>query len=146
MPKAEKAKKVSYFGMKSEADAYHWDELVKEKETYWDGVRNYQARNVMKDMVVGDIVFFYHSVKEKRFVGVARVTKEHYQDPTTDDTKWVAVDIEAVKPLKKFLDLKTVKADKAFADMALVKQARLSVFHMTPKHAARILKLCETTL
>ena len=141
-----KKAKVAYYGMKSEPNCYHWDELVKEGSTYWDGVRNYQARNVMKDMRTGDVVFFYHSVGPREFVGVARVTKEHYQDPTTDDEKWVAVDIEPIKALKKNVHLSQIKADSSFADMALVKQARLSVFPMTKAHADKVLKMAATKL
>eukprot|EP01060_Flectonema_neradi_P000194 TRINITY_DN10139_c0_g2_i1.p1 TRINITY_DN10139_c0_g2~~TRINITY_DN10139_c0_g2_i1.p1 ORF type:complete len:145 (+),score=29.42 TRINITY_DN10139_c0_g2_i1:63-497(+) len=141
-----KQKKVSYFGMKSEPAAYSWDELVKEKETYWDGVRNYQARNVMKDMKIGDLVLFYHSMTEKAFVGVAEVTKEWYQDPTTEDTKWVAVDIIPIKELKKKVSLRTIKEEPKLSEMKLVKQSRLSVFHIDEKDFKLILKMAETKL
>eukprot|EP01064_Diplonema_japonicum_P019018 TRINITY_DN27723_c0_g1_i1.p1 TRINITY_DN27723_c0_g1~~TRINITY_DN27723_c0_g1_i1.p1 ORF type:complete len:144 (+),score=43.33 TRINITY_DN27723_c0_g1_i1:43-474(+) len=141
-----KTSKVKYWGMKSEPGAYHWDELVKEKETYWDGVRNYQARNMMKEMKKGDIVLFYHSVTEKKFVGIAKVTKEHYQDPTTKDTKWVAVDIKPVKPLEEPVTLAQVKAEPKLKETALVRQARLSVFPLDEKEFKIIMKMAETTL
>ena len=145
MPKESKSK-ISYYGMKSEPGCYCWDDFVKEKETYWDGVRNYQARNVMKDMKIGDQVLFYHSVSDKEFVGVAEVTKEWYQDPTTEDTKWVAVDIVPVKPLKKKVSLKMVKDEPKLSEMKVVKQARLSVFHVEESHFKLILKMAQTKL
>ncbi|KAJ9452561.1 hypothetical protein DIPPA_23176 [Diplonema papillatum] len=148
MPKAAKilSGRAKFYGMKSEPKAYSWADLVKEGSTYWDGVRNYQARNVMKDMKIGDIILFYHSVTDKEFVGVCRVVKEFYQDPTTDDTKWVAVDIEPLKPLKKKISLADVKAEAKLASMAMLKQVRLSVFPMTEGEAKHILKMAKTEL
>ena len=92
---------LKYWLIKSEPFKYPWEQLKKDKETYWDGVRNYQARNNMKLMEKGDPLFFYHSNEGKEIVGLTRVIKEAYQDPTTDDEKWVAVDVEAIKPLNK---------------------------------------------
>lgn len=113
--------------MKSEPYAYHWDQLVEDGQTFWDGVRNYQARNNMKAMHKGDLVLYYHSNKGVEFVGIAEVIKESYPDPTIDDDRWVAVDIKPVIPLPKFISLKEIKTHAALKDMVLVKQGRLSV-------------------
>ena len=118
---------MNYWLMKTEPNAYSWDDLVKDGQTYWDGVRNYAARNFMKEMKVGDLVFIYHSVKERNVVGIAEIIKEHYQDPTTDDDRWVAVDIKPLQKLENAVNLDQVKADKRLQDTALVKISRLSV-------------------
>src|SRR6185436_2307528 len=102
---------MNYWLVKSEPDAYSWDMLVKDGKTFWNGVRNYQARNNLKEMKKGDLVFFYHSNEGKDIVGIAKVVKEAYQDPTTDDARWVVVDLAPEKPLKKSVTLETVKAD-----------------------------------
>lgn len=113
--------------MKSEPGAYSWDDLVNDKKTFWDGVRNYQARNNMKAMKVGDLALYYHSVNDKCAVGIAKIIKEFYQDPTTDDDRWVAVDIEPVEKFKKPVTLAEVKADERLSQMVLVNNSRLSV-------------------
>ena len=118
---------MNYWLMKSEPGTYSWDDLVNDKSTYWDGVRNYQARNNMKEMKVGDLALYYHSVNEKCSVGIARIIKEFYQDPTTDDDRWVAVDIEPVKKFKTPVTLAAVKADERLSQMVLVNNSRLSV-------------------
>jgi len=118
---------MNYWLMKTEPNAYSWDDLVKDGQTYWDGVRNYAARNFMKEMKVGDLVFIYHSVKERNVVGIAEIIKEHYQDPTTDDDRWVAVDIKPLQKLENAVNLDQVKADERLQDTALVKISRLSV-------------------
>ena len=118
---------MNYWLLKSEPNDYSWEDLLRDGKTYWDGVRNYQARNLMKEMKNGDLALFYHSVNEKRIVGMARIVREFYQDPTTDDEGWVAVDIVPVQPLEKPVTLADIKADKKLADMVLVRNSRLSV-------------------
>ncbi len=118
---------MNYWLVKSEPGAYSWQQFEKEGQTYWDGVRNYQARNNLKAMKQGDLVLFYHSVNEKRVIGIARVVKEHYQDPTTDDSRWVVVDLVPEKAFKKPVSLSQIKADARLENIALVRQARLSV-------------------
>ncbi len=132
---------MNYWLVKSEPFKYSWEELVKDKWTYWDGVRNYAARLHMKAMKVGDLVLFYHSNEGLEVVGYAKVIKEYYQDPTTDDDRWVAMDIEAVEALKNPVTLKQIKADEKLTDMALVKISRLSVSPVTKKEFDHILKL-----
>lgn len=131
----------NYWYMKSEPYAYSWDQFVKDGSTFWDGVRNYQARNNMKAMKIGDIVLFYHSNKGVEFVGIAEVIKEHYQDPTTEDERWVVVDIKPVQALPQTVTLKEIKTHEALSEMALVKQSRLSVGPMEKKEFEYILKL-----
>ncbi len=116
-----------YWLAKSEPFKYSWEQFVADGSTYWDGVRNYTARNNLQAMKKGDLVLYYHSNEGKEVVGVARVTKEAYPDPTTDDDRWVVVDLKPVKPLKVFVTLAQIKGDPALAEMALVKQSRLSV-------------------
>jgi predicted RNA-binding protein with PUA-like domain len=125
MPAAKKPKQ--YWLVKSEPVKYSWDEFVKDGWTYWDGVRNYQARNNLKAMSKGDGVLYYHSNEGTEVVGIAKVIKEAYQDPTTEDERWVVVDLKPVKALKKPVTLADVKADERLANMALVRQSRLSV-------------------
>ena len=103
------------------------DDFVRKGETYWDGVRNYQARNNLKAMCKGDRVLYYHSNEGTEVVGIAKVIKEAYQDPTTEDERWVVVDLKPVKALTKPVTLADVKADERLANMALVRQSRLSV-------------------
>ena len=134
----------SYWLVKSEPFKYSWDQFVKDGSTYWDGVRNYGARNNLRAMKLGDAVFYYHSNEGKEVVGIARVTGEAYQDPTTDGD-WSVVDLEPVKPMKEFVTLKTIKADKALAEVALIKQSRLSVMPIEKSHFERILKLGKTS-
>lgn len=116
-----------YWLVKSEPFKYSWDQFVKDKQTFWDGVRNYGARNNLKSMKKGDEVLFYHSNEGVEIVGIARVVKEYYQDPTTDDEAWVVVDLKPVKKLKKSVTLAQIKADKRLANMDLVRLGRLSV-------------------
>ncbi len=118
---------MNYWLVKSEPGAYSWQRFVKEGKTVWEGVRNYQARNNLQEMKKGDLVLFYHSVSYKEVVGVARVTKEHYPDPTTDDNRWVVVDMVPEYALKTPVTLKQIKQDERLEDIALVKQSRLSV-------------------
>jgi predicted RNA-binding protein with PUA-like domain len=132
--------------MKSEPFKYSWDQLVKDGSTYWDGVRNYEARNNLAAMKVGDLALYYHSNEGKEVVGVARVRKESYPDPTTDDERWVVVDLEPVKPLSEPVTLATVKADPKLAETPLVKQSRLSVMPIAKPAFDRILRLGKTKL
>jgi predicted RNA-binding protein with PUA-like domain len=118
---------MAYWLVKSEPFKYSWDQFVKDKETYWDGVRSYAARIHLKDMKTGDRVLFYHSNEGLEIVGTARVTREYYQDPTTEDEAWVAVDLKADKKLKKPVTLAQIKSDKRLSEMALIKLSRLSV-------------------
>ncbi len=134
---------MSNWMVKSEPSVYSWDDLVKEKETCWSGVRNYAARINLRGMKKGDEVFFYHSNEGMEIVGIAKVTKEAYQDPTTDDDRWVAVDIKPVKKLKNSVPLSVLKADKRFADLDLVRLGRLSVGIVKPKEWEMIMKLAE---
>ena len=122
---------MEYWLIKSEPFKYSWDQFVKDKQTFWDGVRNYAARNNLRAMKKGDEVFFYHSNEGLEIVGIAKVAKEAYQDPTTDDPNWVVVDFKPVKPLKKPVSLATIKADKRLQDMQLVRLGRLSVSAVT---------------
>ena len=118
---------MAYWLVKSEPTAYSWDQLVKDKQTCWSGVRNYAARLHLRAMKKGDEVFFYHSNEGTDIVGIAKVVKEAYQDPTTTDDKWVAVDLKPHKKLKNPVTLDTIKKDKRLASMALVRIGRLSV-------------------
>lgn len=118
---------MSYWLVKSEPSAYSWDQLVKEKQTIWSGVRNYAARINLRAMKKGDEVLYYHSNEGVEIVGIAKVTKEAYQDPTTEDDRWVAVDLKPVRKLKKAVPLEILKKDKRFVNMDLVRLGRLSV-------------------
>lgn len=118
---------MNYWLIKSEPNAYSWDDFVKLGRDHWDGVRNYAARKHMKDMKVGDLALFYHSVKEKSIVGIAECVREFYPDPTTDDDRWVVVDLIPKEKLQRPVTLAEVKADERLSDMALIRLARLSV-------------------
>jgi predicted RNA-binding protein with PUA-like domain len=134
---------MSYWFVKSEPNTYSWDDLVKDGSTYWDGVRNYQARNNLKLMKKGDLVLYYHSNEGKEVVGVARVVEEFYQDPTTQDDRWVVVDIEPVQKLNKPVSLADIKKDKRLEKVPLVTQSRLSVMPVTKKDFETIIKMGE---
>lgn len=118
---------MAHWLVKSEPSTYSWEQLVKEKQTCWSGVRNYAARLHLRSMKKGDEVFFYHSNEGTDIVGIAKVVKEFYQDPTTPDERWVAVDLKPLKKLKSPVTLETIKKDKRLAAMALVRIGRLSV-------------------
>ena len=135
---------MNYWLVKSEPFKYSWDLFVKEKKTYWDGVRNYAARNKLREMKKGDEVFFYHSNEGLEIVGIAMVVKEAYQDPTTDDKNWVVVDISPVKGLKNPVSLIDIKNEPKLANMELVKNSRLSVQKVTPEDWKYILKMSGT--
>ena len=118
---------MKYWLLKSEPTTWSWNDQIKEKIAMWDGVRNYQARNNLMSMRVNDLCFFYHSVKEKKIVGIVSVSKEHYTDPTDKTKKFVAVNIKTKKSLKNPITLKQIKKEKKLLHLALVKQSRLSV-------------------
>lgn len=134
---------MNYWLVKSEPYKYPYDQLVSEKKTMWDGVRNYQARNNMKEMKKGDLVLFYHSNKGKEVVAIAKVSKEHYPDPTTDDKRWVVVDIVPKQKLKKPVTLQQIKADERLENIGLIKQSRLSVMAIKKEEFDIILELSE---
>lgn len=122
---------MNYWLVKSEPFKYSWEQFLKDGRTFWDGVRNYQARNNLQAMKQGDQVLFYHSNEGLAVVGVAQVIKEAYQDPTTEDTRWVAVDIEPVETLKTPVTLSAVKKEKRLQNIGLIRQAQLSVMPLT---------------
>lgn len=134
---------MKHWLVKSEPFKYSWEQFQKDKKTFWDGVRNYQARNNLKEMKKGDLVMFYHSNEGKEIVGIAKVVKEFYQDPTTDDTNWVVVDLSPFKKLKNTVTLETIKSDKKLQNIALVKQGRLSVMPLKSEEFDRIIELSE---
>ncbi len=132
---------MAYWLVKSEPFKYSWEQLVKDKRTFWDGVRNYAARNNLKAMKKEDEVLFYHSNEGLHIVGIAKVAREHYPDPTADDDTWVVVDLKPYKKLKKPVSLAQVKSDKRLADMALVRLGRLSVQPVTEKEWEAVMEL-----
>lgn len=132
---------MAYWLIKSEPFKYSWDQFVKDKQTFWDGVRNYAARNHLKTMKKGEEVLFYHSNEGTEIVGLAKVAKEFYQDPTTDDAAWVVVDFKPLRKLKKPVTLAQVKADKRLTNMALVRLGRLSVQPVTNEEWKVVMEL-----
>ena len=138
--------KISFWIIKQEPSQYNWKQFEKDRETYWDGVRNYQARNNLKNMKKGDNLLFYHSVVGKEIVGIAEVTREAYPDPTTDDERWVVVDLKPINPFKVPVTLEEIKTHKELSEIALIKQARLSVMPITKKEFQILLKLGKTKL
>jgi predicted RNA-binding protein with PUA-like domain len=132
---------MAYWLIKSEPFKYSWDQFVKDKKTFWDGVRNYAARNNLRDMKKGDELFFYHSNEGLEIVGIAKVIKESYQDPTTDEDAWVVVDVSPVRKLKKPVTLVQMKADKRLANMDLLRLGRLSVGKVTDAEWKVVLEL-----
>lgn len=132
---------MAHWLVKSEPFKYSWDQFEKDKQTFWDGVRNYAARLHLKAMKKGEEVLFYHSNEGLEIVGIAKVVKEFYQDPTTDDDAWVAVDLKPYKKLKKPVSLDTIKKDKRLAGMALVRIGRLSVQPVTDAEWKVIMEL-----
>jgi predicted RNA-binding protein with PUA-like domain len=132
---------MAHWLVKSEPSVYSWDQLEKDKQTVWSGIRNYAARLHLRAMKKGDEVLFYHSNEGMEIVGIAKLSKEHYQDPTTDDERWVAVDIKAFRRLKKPVSLTQIKEDKRLANMALVRIGRLSTQPVTEEEWAIIMKM-----
>ena len=132
---------MAYWLVKSEPSTYSWDDLVKEKQTCWSGVRNYAARLHLRNMKKGDEALFYHCNEGTEIVGIAKIVKEFYQDPTTEDDRWVAVDIKPYKKLKNPVSLATIKKDKRLSEMALVRLGRLSVQPVTDKEWSIVMEL-----
>jgi predicted RNA-binding protein with PUA-like domain len=132
---------MNYWLVKSEPFKYSWAKFNEDKRTFWDGVRNYQARNNLKGMKEGDLVLFYHSNEGMCVVGIAKVVREFYQDPTTDDTNWVVVDLAPVETLKNPVTLSQIKGDEYLKDISLVRQGRLSVMPLKAAEFDRILEL-----
>jgi len=132
---------MNHWLVKSEPFKYSWEKFNADGRTFWDGVRNYQARNNLKAMKEGDLVLFYHSNEGKNVVGIAKVVKEFYQDPTTDDTNWVVVDLSPVESLKNPVSLEQIKAEPSLVDISLVRQGRLSVMLLKAAEFDKILEM-----
>ena len=126
-----KSKGVSRWLVKQEPEAYSWTDLLRDRGTEWTGVRNFQARNSLRQMKVGDRVLFYHSGEQKSVVGIAQVAKAAYPDPTADEPQWVAVDLKPVKPLREPVPLATMRAEPKLKNLLLIRQSRLSVMPVT---------------
>lgn len=132
---------MKHWLVKSEPFKYSWEKFNEDKRTFWDGVRNYQARNNLKEMKEGDLVLFYHSNEGKNVVGIAKVVKEFYQDPTTEDTNWVVVDLSPVESLKNPVSLEQIKAEESLSDISLVRQGSLSVMPLKAEEFDKILEM-----
>ncbi|HEY0656415.1 MAG TPA: EVE domain-containing protein [Chryseosolibacter sp.] len=132
---------MNYWLVKSEPFKYSWDQFVKDGKTFWDGVRNYGARNNLKAMKKGDQVLFYHSNEGLAIVGIAEVAKESYQDPTTMDPNWVVVDLKPVKTMPKPVTLAQIKAEPSLSDMDLVRLSRLSVGRVKEREYKKVLAM-----
>jgi len=132
---------MNYWLVKSEPVKYAWDQFVKDGKTFWDGVRNYQARNNLQGMKKGDLVLYYHSNEGMEVVGIAKVLKEHYPDPTIDDPRWVVVDLAPYKALKKPVSLAQMKQDPMLANIGLIRQGRLSVMPLKLEEFDRIVEM-----
>jgi predicted RNA-binding protein with PUA-like domain len=132
---------MQYWLVKSEPEKYSWEKFNKEGRTFWDGVRNYQARNNLRGMQLGDLVLFYHSNEGKEVVGIAKIVKEAYQDPTTTDPNWVVVELAPHESLKKPVTLAQIKAEPSLADIHLVRQGRLSVIALKPEEFDKIVAM-----
>ena len=132
---------MNHWLVKSEPFKYSWGQFNKDGRTFWDGVRNYQARNNLKAMQEGDLVLFYHSNVGKNVVGIAKVVKEYYQDPTTEDANWVVVDLVPLEALKNPVSLAQVKAEESLQDISLIRQGRLSVMPLKASEFDKILEM-----
>lgn len=132
---------MNHWLVKSEPFKYSWEKFNEDGRTFWDGVRNYQARNNLREMKEGDLVLFYHSNEGKNVVGVAKVVKEAYQDPTIDDKNWVVVDLVPVQSLNKPVTLEQIKAEESLKDISLVRQGRLSVMPLKATEFDKILEM-----
>lgn len=137
---------MAHWLMKSEPFKYSWDKLVQDGRTHWDGVRNYQAANNLKAMKIGDLAFFYHSNEGVEIVGIARIVKEYYPDPSDPAGKFGMVDVVPVKKMTKPVPLKAIKEDPRLTDIALVRQSRLSVQPVSDEHWKILLEMGETSL
>ena len=134
---------MRYWLFKSETSTWSWDQQVAKGDAgeEWDGVRNYQARNFMREMALGDLGFFYHSQKDKEIVGIVEVCATAHPDSTTEDDRWECVDIKAVRPLPRAVTLAEIKAEDSLADMILVNNSRLSVQPVTAQEWAKLLEM-----
>ncbi len=132
---------LQYWLVKSEPFKYSWEKFNEEGRTFWDGVRNYQARNNLRAMKEGDLVLWYHSNEGKNVVGIAKVVKESYQDPTTSDPNWVVVDLVPIQSLAKPVTLEQIKAEESLKEISLVKQGRLSVMSLKATEFDKILEM-----
>lgn len=130
---------MNYWLVKQEPEKYSFDDLIRDKQTIWDGVRNYQARNNLRDMKRGDKVLYYHSGSEKSVVGLAKVERESFPDPS--DEKWIAVEIKPVEKFSKAVTLDKIKSEKSLENIALIKQSRLSVMPLTKEEFEKIIML-----
>ncbi len=131
---------MNYWLIKSEPSKYSWEQLIKDKKTFWDGVRNYAARNNLRDMKKGDLAFFYHSNEGQEIVGIAKIVKEYFQDPTTAETAWLSVEVAPKTALKHPVKLETIKNDPFYKTMDLVRLQRLSVGKVTENE---FIKICD---
>ena len=132
---------IKYWLLKSEPNAWSWENQVKEGASMWDGVRNYQARNNLKEMKKNDLCFFYHSVTERSIIGIVKVVKEYYPDPTDKTGRFVVVDVKATRKLKNPVSLDQIKENNRLQDIALVKQSRLSVMPLKKTEWDIIIKM-----
>jgi predicted RNA-binding protein with PUA-like domain len=134
---------MKYWLIKSEPSVYSWSQLLKDKQTIWDGIRNYAARNNLRDMKKGDKLFFYHSNEGMEIVGIAVLKKESFQDPGTDNPAWLAVEIAPHKTLKKPVSLQQLKADPTLVSMDLIRLGRLSVQQVQPYEWEKVIQMSE---
>ncbi len=134
---------MNYWLLKTEPETFSWDELVKKGSTMWDGVRNYQARNNLRKMLVGELALFYHSVKNPAVIGIAKITKEHYSDPTAKQGDWSVVDVAPVQKLDNSIALSDIKSNPKLSNMVLVKNSRLSVQPVTKEEFDEVLKMAS---
>lgn len=137
---------MRYWLLKSEPYKYAWEQLLKDKRTFWDGVRNYQARNNLKAMQEGDVAFFYHSNEGLEIVGIVEIIREHYPDPSADDARWVAIDIKPLLTLRKKVRLAEMKQEKVLHNLSLIRQGRLSVCPVAEAEFYHILQMANTEL
>ena len=137
---------VKYWLVKQEPEAYSWSAFVKDGRTAWTGVRNFQARNNLRAMKKGDLVLYYHSVTGKQIMGIARVAKEAYPDPTAKEGNWSCVDLVPARPLAAPVALDTIKSDPTLKSLPLVKQGRLSVMPIPQQQFKRILQFGQTNV
>ncbi|TDJ02175.1 MAG: EVE domain-containing protein [Deltaproteobacteria bacterium] len=135
-----------YWLVKSEPSKYSWNDFVRDGSTYWDGVRNYAARNHLASMRKGDLVLYYHSNEGKEVVGVARVTREAYGDPTTEDERWLVVDLKPLRAFERSVLLAEIKSEPVLKNLPLVRQSRLSVMPVERPHFEHILRMGKTRL
>ena len=135
---------MNYWLVKSEPFKYSWEQFQKDRKTFWDGVRNYEARNNLRDMKLGDKVLFYHSNEGLEIVGVASVVGEAYPDPSSDDKQWLVVDLKPLKNLKRTLPLGEIKADEVLSQMQMIKRNRLSVTRVSADEYHRVMAITGT--